>query len=171
MPRMHMIAAADVNTNAPSRHFIYEFDYYRFFVCRRWRQVLAHDAQGKVTSGSLDDLAAAVNAGREIKVAVRDLCADLGPGPTHEVFVHIGPCYHYTHSGFMVGAANPLVRVRPSVPLVYHSNAWDFGWIIVRTDGHIARWLCDPYTLRFTKSETRHAVRWFADDAAMDAGC
>lgn len=165
MVRMHLHSTADDDTNAPSRHFIYDFDYYRFFVCRRWRQVLAHDAHGEVVSGSLDDLAAAVNEGREVKVAVRDLCADLGSGPSHEVFVHIGPCYHYTESRFMVGAANPLVRIRPGMPMVYRSHAWDFGWITVRTDGHVARWLCDPYTLQFTKSETRHALRWFTDDA------
>lgn len=165
MPRMHVFADADEGTYAPSRHFVYQFDYYRFFVCRRWRQVLAHDDQGRVTSGSLDDLVAAVNAGREIKIAVRDLCRDLGPGPAHEVFVHIGPCYHYTESGFLVGAAHPLVRVRPTIPLLYDSGAWDFGWITARTDGHIARWLCDPHTLQFSKSATRHALRWFADDA------
>jgi len=163
MPRMRMLSAADANTNAPSHHFIYAFDYYRFLVCDRWREALAHDNRGQVVSGSLDDLIAAVNEGREIKVGIRGLCDDLGDGPPHEVFVHIGPCYHYTQSKFLIGAANPLVRVRPAVPLLYRSRAWDFGWVTARTDGFVARWLCDPYTLQFAKSTARHAVRWFVD--------
>ena len=165
MPRMRAFSAADEDTNAPSYHFIYSFDFYRFFVCDRWRQVLAHDDRGQVMSGSLDDLVAAVNQGREVKVAIQGLCDDLGAGPPHEVFVHVGPCYYCTESGFLLGAANPLVRVRPAVPLVYRSRAWDFGWVIVRTDGLVARWLCDPYTVRFAKSTARLALRWFVDDA------
>jgi hypothetical protein len=165
MPKMQVLGAADEDTNAPSHHFVYAFDYFGFFVCDRWREVLSHDEKGRVLSGSLDDLVAAVNAGREIKVGIRGLCQDLGDGPAHEVFVHVGPCYHYTKSKFLIGAANPLVRVRPAIPLVYRSRAWDFGWLTARTDGFIARWLCNPYTLRFAKSSARHAVRWFADDA------
>src|SRR5262245_6004460 len=165
MPRLRMLSAADEETNAPSHHFIYAFDYYRFFVRDRWREVLAHDEEGGAISGSLADLIAAVNAGQEVKVGIRGLCADLGCGPAHEVFVHLGPCYHYTRSGLLIGAAHPLVRVRPAIPLVYRSGAWDFGWVIARTDGFVARWLCNPYTLKFSKSDSRHSIRWFVDDA------
>jgi len=165
MARMRVFSAADEGTNAPSQHFIYAFDFYRFFVCDRWREVLGHDDQGHVLSGSLDSLVAAVNQGREVKVAIRGLCDDLGDGPGHEVFVHVGPCYYYTESRFLVGAANPLVRVGPAIPLVYRSRAWDFGWLTARTDGLVVRWLCCPYTLQFAKSTARHALRWFMDDA------
>lgn len=163
MPRMKVISVADAETNAPSHHFVYDFDYFRFFVCDRWREVLSHDEQGTVLSGSLDALVEAVNRGSEVKVGIRNLCRDLGDGPDHEVFVHVGPCYHYTVSAFLVGAAHPLVRVRPAIPLIYRSQAWDFGWLTARTDGHVARWLCNPYTLQFQQSEARHAVRWFVD--------
>lgn len=164
MPRMQILSMADTETNAPSHHFIYDFDYYRFFVCDRWREVLAHDEQGAVISGSFQELVAAVQAGCEVKVAIRGLCSDLGEGPDHEVFVHTGPCYEYTRSGFLIAAAQPLVRARASMPLIYRSHAWDFGWVTLRTDGSVARWLCDPYTLRYNKSWTRHALRWFVDD-------
>ena len=30
-----------------------------------------------------------------------------------------------------------------------------------RSDGLVARWLVDPYTLKFRKSEGRYAIRWF----------
>jgi hypothetical protein len=53
------------------------------------------------------------------------------------------------------------VRVRPAIPLRYTSRGWDFGWLMARTDGHVARWLCDQYTLTFHKSEARYAIRWF----------
>ena len=162
MPRMHLLAAADEGTNAPSHHFVYDFDYYRFQVCDQWHELFAHDALGRVLSGSFDELVAAVAEGRELKLGIRDLCADLGDGPSHEVFVHVGPCYHYTERRQLIAAAHPLVRVAPSIPLVYRSRRWDFGWITARTDGHVARWLCDPYSLRFHKSDARHAIRWFA---------
>ncbi len=166
MHRMTLVQANDEGTNAPSHHFFYAFDYFRFFVRDGWREVLAHTEQGEVVSGSLAALTEAVDAGCEVKVGIRDLCADLGEGPSHEVFVHLGPCYHYTERGVLIGAAHPLVRVRPTIPLVYQSRGWDFGWLLMRTDGQVARWLCNPYTLRFEKSAARHAVRWFVDTAA-----
>ena len=167
MPGMHLISAADEHTNAPSHHFIYAFDYFRYLVCDRWREVLSHDERGTVVSGSFDALIEAVDQGREIKVAIRGLCRDLvsdeDGGPDHEVFVHVGPCYHHTATGFLCGATHPLVRVRPAIPLIYAARAWDFGWLLVRTDGHVAGWLCDPYTLKFNRSELRCAIRWFTD--------
>lgn len=166
MPKMHTFSAADEHSNAPSHHFIYDFEYFRYFVCDRWREVLAHDEQGRVVSGSLDALTDAVSQGCEVKLGIGGLCDDLGDGLPHEVFVHVGPCYHLTETGYLVGGANPLVRVLPTIPLIYNSKAWDFGWLLCRTDGYVARWLCDPQTLQFTKSNTKHAIRWFVDDGA-----
>ena len=167
MPRMHIISAVDEHTNAPSHHFIYAFDYFRFFVRDRWREVLSHDGDGTVLSGSFDELIAAVNTGREIKVAISGLCSDLmeneSNGTDHEVFVHVGPCYHHTKTGFLCAATHPLVRVRPAIPLLYAQHAWDFGWLMARTDGHVARLLCDPYTLKFARSKARCPIRWFID--------
>jgi len=53
------------------------------------------------------------------------------------------------------------VRVRPAVPLRFVSRGWDFGWVMVRTDGYAAHLLVDPYTLRFRRAESRHGIRWF----------
>jgi len=163
IPKMQLMGAADEGSNAPSLHFIYAFDYYRFFVRERWRQVLAHDERGEVVAGSLAALRAAVDEGHEVKLGIRGLCSDLGDGPDHEVFVHVGPCYDHDDSGFLIGASQPLVRVRPSIPLIYRSGQWDFGWVMARTDGYLARWMCDPYTLAFARSASRHAIRWFID--------
>ena len=81
----------------------------------------------------------------------------------HEVFVHVGSCYLYAEQELFIGATHPVVRVAPRIPLEYRGGEWDFGWLLPRTDGHLARWLCDPYTLKFTKSFSRHAIRWFAN--------
>lgn len=173
MPRMHLLDSADDQTNAPSHSFIYDFEYFRYFVCARWREVYSHDEQGKAIAGDYSDLIAAIDAGAEVKIAVRNLGLDAGSAEcqgdsesmTHEVFVHVGPSYQYTKSGFLVAATNPVVRVRPSIPLQYRSLCWDFAWLLASTDGHVARWIGDPYTLQFKKSSTRYAMRWFVDAA------
>ena len=41
------------------------------------------------------------------------------------------------------------------------SKGWDFGWVMVRTDGVTARRICDPHTLKFNDSKSNHAMRWF----------
>jgi len=164
MPKMNVLSNFDTPTNAPSRNFIYDFNMFRFMVRDEWQQVLAHDSDGQVQSGSVDALVDAFSQGCEVKVAVAGLCEDLagdGPAIDHEVFVHAGPCYYYTEAKLFMTGANPTVRVRPAIPMLYASRGWDFGWLFLRSDGFVARWLCDPYTLQFNKSESRHALRWF----------
>jgi len=166
MPKYHQIDNWDAGTNAPSSNFIYDFNLYRFLVCDNWEEVYAHSADGEPEFGSLDALAAAFSQGREIKVGIRGLCADLAEPATaaldHTVFVHTGPGYYATERRLFTAGCQPAVRVRPDVPMRYESRGWDFGWLMVRSDGFIARWLCDPYTLQFRKSQERHAIRWFA---------
>ena len=109
----------------------------------------------------LEALVTAFSEGAEIKVGIRGLCAELGGDMDHEVFVHTGPGYYSTERRIFCAGAQPAVRVKPSIPLGYESRGWDFGWLMPRTDGFVARWLCDPYTLKFGKSEGRHPLRWF----------
>ena len=165
MPKYNELDNWDEQTNAPSSNFIYDFEEFRYCVCDRWDEVLSHAPDGTVRSGSIDALVEGFSTGCEIKVAIRGLCDDLAAEPSgaldHEVFVHLGSCYYYTEEKLLLGAAQPVVRVVPAIPLVYRSKGWDFGWLLPRTDGHVARWLCDPYTLKFQISHTRHAIRWF----------
>ena len=63
MPKYHEQNRWDDQTNAPSSNFVYDFDVFRYCVCDRWEQVLAHDAAGQVLSGSIDDLADAFGDG------------------------------------------------------------------------------------------------------------
>ena len=165
MPKYHPLDNWDVGTNAPSSNFIYDFETFRYFVWDRWEQVFSHTADGETTSGSLDALVSAFTAGREIKVAIGGLCGDLaeaGSAVEHEVFVQTGPGYYSTDRRLFSAGARPLVRVKPAIPMLYESRGWDFGWLMPRTDGLVACWLCDPYTLKFRKTQRRHAIRWFA---------
>ncbi|MHB9106564.1 MAG: hypothetical protein ACYDCO_05850 [Armatimonadota bacterium] len=160
MPKYHQRDAWDGATNAPSQNFIYDFEVYRFFVNSRWQEVLSHDEQGSVRSGSFAALSDAFQAGREIKVGISGLCADMGDLP-HEVFVQTCTGYLYPERGYFSAETQPLVRVAPAIPLAYRTRGWDFGWAIARTDGSLRMRRCDPYTLHFTDHQSRAAMRWF----------
>ncbi len=165
MPKYHQHDGWDAGTNAPSSNFIYDFDVYRYCVRDDWQEVLAHHPDGSVIGGSLDALVEAFTQGSEVKVAIRGLCSDLADDPSqtadHEVFTQTGSCYYYTERRLFTAAAHPLVRVRPAIPLRYASRSWDFGWLMPRTDGHVAHLRVDPYTLQFHRREGRYALRWF----------
>lgn len=173
MPKYHQLDNWDAGTNAPSSNFIYDFGRYRYLVCDNWEEVFAHTAKGEPESGSLESLCEAFSDGCEIKVGIRGLCDDFAPTheegqgvrpavPNHTVFVHTGPGYYSTERKLFCAGSQPVVRIRPDIPMRYRSGEWDFGWLMPRTDGFVDRWICDPYMLRFTKKPGRFAIRWFA---------
>ena len=172
MPKYHQLDRWDADSNGPSSNFVYDFEVYRFWVRNDWQEVFAHGADGGVLSGSLDALIEAFSSGREIKVGIGGLCDDLfgesapsdsdsGGQPDHEVFVHTGPGYYCTDRKLFTAGTQPVVRVRPAIPMRYTSRGWDFGWLMPRSDGFLALWLCDPYTLQFRKVEKHCPMRWF----------
>jgi hypothetical protein len=166
MPKYHQQDSWDGATNAPSSNFVYDFDLFRYLVCDNWEEVYCHTAEGKAESGSLDRLYDAFRQGCEVKVGIRGLCDDLAEdsspaAPDHTVFVQAGPGYYCTERKLFCAGSQPVVRVRPDVPMRYCTGGWDFGWLMPRTDGYVDRWLCDPYTLRFEKKPGRFAIRWF----------
>lgn len=164
-PKYHQQDGWDAGTNAPSSNFIYDFEVFRYYVCDDWQEVLAHDADGLVEAGSVDQLAAAFEAGAEVKVAIHNLCADLAaaaaPPVEHEVFIQAGPGYYYSGRKLFIVGTHPLVRVRPGIPLRYASRGWDFGWLMPRTDGRAAMLLYDPYSLQVRRRAGQFAMRWF----------
>jgi hypothetical protein len=165
MPKYHEQDSWDAETNAPSSNFIYDFECYRFLVSDDWQEALVHSENGTVESGSLDALCDAFTEGRDIKVGIRGLCTDLTADPEaafdHTVFVQTGQGYYCSDRRLFCAGSHPVVRVCPGIPMQYTSGGWDFGWLMVRTDGIVKRWLCDPYTLRFHKSSGRYTLRWF----------
>jgi hypothetical protein len=163
MPQYHQHDNWDRDTNAPSSNFTYDFGRFAFFVRDEWEEVLSHDENGKPLRGSFDLLTDAFLSGCEIKVGIQGLCTDLGGGGLpHEIFAHTGPGYYNTERRLFSSGSQPVVRVRPGVPLAYTSGGWDFGWLMPRTDGRLSLWICDPYTLRFEKRSARFPIRWFA---------
>ena len=165
MPKFHLLDQLDVGTNAPSENFVYDFEVYRFLVRPAWREVLQHDASGQITQGSLADLVASFTSGSAIKVAVSGfadrLCTEGHNSTAHEVLVQVGSAYYYTETELFVAGTHPLIRVRPGVPLRYTSGGWDFGWLLVRSDGQLVYRRYDPYTLTTNDEVFRGAVRWF----------
>ena len=165
MPKMHPIDKWDIETNAPSDNFIYDFDFFRYFVRDDWEEVLSNDENGDIISGSSEDLADAIAQGMEVKAGLRNLCSDLSLDNSrtleHETFIQMNSCYYYTKQHIFIGGSHPLVRVAPNIPMKYQSNNWDFGWLMLRNDGKVGRRLVDPYTLKFTDSQSSHAIRWF----------
>jgi hypothetical protein len=164
MPKYEAFDNWDAGTDAPSHNFIYRFDGYRFCVNETWRHVLHHSACGDVISGSLDELVHSFRAGCAIKLGLRGLCSDFAASNDsvpHEVFVQGGSAYFYTQRRQLIIGTHPVVRVAPAIPLRYRTSNWDFGWLMVRTDGHVVYRRCDPMSLRFTDHSMSLEVRWF----------
>ncbi len=162
MVKYHAFDSYDIDTNAPSHNFIYDFEEFEYYVCNSWEEICGHDSEGHVQSGSVDALASAFSDGCAVKVGVSDLCSDLSDeAMSHEVFVEIGSCYFYQDQKLFIGGSHPVPRIKPSIPMKYESRGWDFGWLVLRTDGHAVYRRCDPYTLKFNDHTTRHAIRWF----------
>jgi hypothetical protein len=165
MPKYHESDRWDEGTNAPSSNFVYDFDTLRYFVRDDWRLVLHHTDDGEIRHGSHEELADAFARGVEWKLGIRGLCSDLAPPdeqPTpHEVFIQAGSCYLYTRQRLLIAASHPVARVRPAIPLHYTSDAWDYAWLVARTDGHVARLVYNPYTLQSSRATGSHEMRWF----------
>jgi hypothetical protein len=166
MPKMGVQEFHDLGTTGPSRNFVYDMETYRFIVRDEWREILAHDADGRVMAGSFAALEAAQVAGQEIKVGIRDLAADLTPAGTprvsHEVFTLVGSGFVHVRAGLYVTLTHPLVRVAASIPIRYHSGNWDAAWVFLRTDGQAQVRRIDPYTRNWEDRPARFACRWFA---------
>lgn len=166
MPKMGAQEFFDLGTTGPSRNFVYDMEAYRYIVRDEWTEILAHDADGGVTGGSFAALEAAQVAGREIKVGIRDLGADLASAEVasrpHETFTLVGSGFVHVRAGLYVALTHPLVRLAPGVPVRYRSGNWDVAWVFLRTDGQAQVRRIEPYTRSWEDRPARFACRWFA---------
>ena len=133
-----------------------------------WREVLAaRRRRAGACPGSVDALVEAFSRGREVKVGVRGPVRRPGRSAA-------APSSTRCSSGSARATTTPSrrcswpARIRsfgssPAVPLLYESRGWDFGWLMVRTDGRVVYRRCDPYTLEFQDRSARHPIRWFVD--------
>ena len=100
------------------------------------------------------------NSGAELKASVRDF--DRAPGePGAELFTPLGSGYQNTESGIFSITSQPVVMVKPAIPLRYASGNWSYGNLLLRTDGEVVYWRCDPYTMEYAKLRRRCAIRYF----------
>lgn len=166
--KMQASEANDAGTRGPSRNFIYDFEVYRYFVRDDWTPILAHDANGQITAGSWEAFHEAHRQGREFKVGITNLCADLnhGSAPTsarvsHEVFTNLGSGWIHTRLKRYEVLTHPLVRVKPVIPMKYKPGGWDVAWIYLTTAGQAWVRSLNPYSRVFRDDETRLACRWF----------
>jgi hypothetical protein len=165
MPKMGSQEFFDLGTSGSSRNFVYDMETYRFIVRDDWQEVLAHDADGWVISGAFAALEAAQIAGREIKVAIRDLGLDLAnrvDAHAQETFTLVGSGFVHVRAGLYATLTHPLVRIAPSVPIRYRSGNWDVAWVFLRTDGEARIRRIDPYSRSWEDRPARLACRWFA---------
>jgi len=162
MPKMSEMEQFDAGTTGPSSRFIYQFERYRYFVRDDWQEVFAHDEEGEAVSGSFDALHAAHQSGRDLKVAIRNVCTDWAEKNEHEVFTLIGSSWVHTGRKSLEGLSHPLVRIAPGKPIRYSSRGWDVAWVYVGTEGHATVRKLDPWTREFHDEPTRLACRWFA---------
>lgn len=165
MPKMGIQEFFDVGTTGPSRNFVYDMETYRFFVRDDWQEILAHDSDGSVIGGSFAALERAQIAGREIKVGIQDLGAELGPADpstSTQTFTLVGSGFVHVRAGLYVTLTHPLVRVASGIPIRYGSGNWDVAWVFLRTDGQAEVRRIDPYTRDWEDRSARFACRWFA---------
>jgi len=164
MSKWHDLPGKHEEGNAEAKNFIYDFYSYKYLVQDEWEEIYAHDADGNTISGTPQALSDASSVGQELKVAIEGICNGLWGEENqlkHELFIQTGPHYYYSETNYMVAETRPFVRVKPNIPMAYDDHNWDFGWAIVRSDGHVAgRWY-DPYTMKISHTYTRHAMRWF----------
>lgn len=167
MPKMSPEQAFDLGTLGPSRTFVYDMEVYRFIVRDEWQEVLAHDVDGTPIRGSIDALEEAQVAGRELKVAIAGLGAELAervglPPVEHEIISDLGSGFFHVGPRLYNALTHPIVRVAPTVPLAYRSQGWDLVWVHLRTDGRATVRRLDPWTQTWTDTPARFAARWLA---------
>lgn len=163
MPKYHVISTFDTGTNAPSQNFVYDFGEFRYYVRDCWHEVYAHDGDGRTISGSFDELIRAFNNGAEFKAAISGF--DQEPGePVGELFTPLGSGYHNTESGIFSITSQPVVMVKPAIPMRYAAGNWSFGNLLLRTDGEVVYWRCDPYNMKYEKVRRRCTIRYFFRD-------
>jgi hypothetical protein len=162
IPKMSCTQLNDEGTSGPSLQFVYEFERYRYWVRDDWELMLAHGADGTVTDGSWRDLHDAHRAGRDIKIGLVNLSADLAAeAMEHVVFSPAGSSWTHAPTELIETMSHPLIRVAPGKPFAYSSGNWDVSWVFIRSTGEATIRRLDPYTRRFEDRKTRLGCRWY----------
>ena len=137
---------------------------YRWYVCDRWRVVYEHDEQGQPIAGDLDELHAAIRAGRSLKVGVRQfhgLAADDTSGPDQVSFLSgMQPLIADGHAG---ANCDFVLDCAPKWPFEF-ADGMHVGMIWPDTSGRIICHLVRPGELPFRRTEVRRGMQWLIAD-------
>ncbi len=139
---------------------------YHWWARDDWQEIYSHDAEGKPLLGDWKDVCRSAASGCALKVGIRNLWDHLscrrGPTLEHEVFIECGTHFAHLDAGFFAAITIPTFLVRPSAPLRFIGEAFEPGWLLVRTDGRVDRQTLNPSSLKWLCTQTHHAIRWFA---------
>lgn len=140
--------------------------YYQWWIRDDWEEVHSHDENGTALLGHWEDVRQAAAVGRAIKVGIRNpwshLADGTGVGPEHDVFIECGTQFAHVDGGFFAAMTIPTCLLRPTKPLRFVGEAFEPGWLLVRTDGRVQRQVLRPSTMEWNTTWTRHSLRWFA---------
>jgi hypothetical protein len=142
----------------------YQYGIYRWYVCRRWRVVYEHDANGNRLSGDLEQLKEHIRAGQTLKVGVRQLFGiqDDNPiGPDHISFLDImQPLIKEGHVG---ANCDFILSGAPQWPFTWQDGL-AVGIVWPWSSGEIICHLVEPGHLPFRRTTVRRAMQWLVAD-------
>ena len=163
-PKMVTLGINDEQTAGISKNFIYDFENFDFIVSNCYREVYAHNRDGRRTFGSKEALAKAYRNGRGIKLAVKGLSKVLWGNTGHEdeIFIHCGSSYYYTKDRLMFTNTLPFVSVPADIPLTYKPKSFRYCWIIARSDGRLEVRAYNVFKNTWETRAARLPLRWFA---------
>ena len=138
----------------------YPYGIYRWYVCRRWRVVYEHDADGNRVDGDLDELRELIRTGRTLKVGIRQLFGiqkDDCSGPAHLVFLEImQPLIKDGHVG---ANCDFILAGAPQWPFSWREGLV-VGMVWPWSSGEIICHLVEPGHLPFRRTSVRRAMQW-----------
>ena len=144
----------------------YPYGVYRWFVCDRWSVVYEHDAEGRPTRGSLDELAEHARLGRSIRVGVKNLFGiqgGLDDGPEHISF--LTTMQPMIQGGQVRSNCDAVLLGAPKWPFTWDDGV-HFSMMRPSTSGEITCYLAEPGKMPFERIVPRRAMVWMVADIA-----
>jgi hypothetical protein len=161
--KMNTIDVLDTNTLGISKNFIYDFEFYNFFVNDSFKEIYANHHDGICTYGDINHLADSYGCGKGIKIAVKGLSTVLWGDTGHEdeIYIHCGSSYYYTRDQLMITNTLPFISVPAHIPLTYKSQSFCYCWIVARSDGKVQVRSYNPFERNWQTRTANLSIRWF----------
>ncbi len=137
-----------------------EYGVYRWYVCRRWRSVYEHDADGNPIAGDLGELQHCVRTGQTLRVGIRQLFGlneDDPSGPAHTCF--LATMQPLIRDGHVSSNCDFALVGAPRYPFDWKDGV-HLAAICPETSGEILSFLAMPGQLPFQRLIRRRAMQW-----------